>query len=129
MKWLLDTCTLLWWVADDAKVPASVLRKLAHEDTELYLSAGSAWEIAIKSKLGKLELPASPRAFMHEVVDLYALTVLPIELEDAVHAGELPFHHKDPFDRLIIAQSRLRKLDIVTPDDAFRPYKVSTVWR
>ncbi len=128
MRLLLDTCTFLWWVSDEQKLPRPVLRCLQHEDTEIILSVSSAWEIAIKSKLGRLELSAPPLVFLHEASELYRVTMLPIELEDAVRAGELPLHHKDPFDRLLIAQAQLRGVAIVTPDEAFGLYRVKTIW-
>jgi PIN domain nuclease of toxin-antitoxin system len=128
MKLLLDTCTFLWWMAEERKIPRAVLRRLQRDENEILLSVSSAWEIAIKSKIGRLDLPSAPLAFVHEAVDLYRLTVLPIELADAVRAGELPLHHKDPFDRLLVAQAQLRNIAIVTPDAAFAPYGVATLW-
>ena len=125
---LLDTCALLWWVTGDARIRPAIARRLEREDSELFLSVASAWEIAVKVKLGKLELPSAPLAFIREAAELYRITLLPIELEDAVCAGELPLHHKDPFDRQIIAQAMRQKLAAVTPDPLFRPYGVRTIW-
>jgi PIN domain nuclease of toxin-antitoxin system len=118
----------LWWVSDEQKLPPRVLGRLQREDSEIMLSVSSAWEIAIKAKLGRLELPAPPLSFLHEASELYRVTMVPIELEDAVRAGELPLHHKDPFDRLLVAQAQLRGVAIVTPDEAFGLYRVKIVW-
>lgn len=128
MRLLLDTCTFLWWISAEEKIPATILRELEDEENVVLLSVSSAWEIAIKSKLGRLSLPAPALAFVQEASELYRLTILPVELEDAVRAGELPLHHKDPFDRLLIAQAMLRDIELVSPDGAFRPYGVRTKW-
>lgn len=128
MRLLLDTCTFLWWTSAEEKIPAPTLRDLETEENEIFLSVSSAWEIAIKSKLGRLDLPSPPLAFVQEASELYRLTILHVELEDAVRAGELPLHHKDPFDRLLIAQAMLRDIELVSPDGVFRPYGVRTRW-
>lgn len=128
MRLLLDTCAFLWWTSADDRIPTATLRALEDNDTIVFLSVSSAWEIAIKSKLGRLELPAPALAFVREASELYRLTILPVELEDAVRAGELPLHHKDPFDRLLVAQATLRDVEIVSPDAAFQPYGVRTIW-
>lgn len=128
MRLLLDTCTFLWWISDEDHIPKATLSALAEEENEVLLSVSSAWEIAIKSKLGRLDLPSPPLAFIQEASELYRLTTLPIEVEDAVRAGELPLHHKDPFDRLLVAQAMLRDVELVSPDPALRPYGVRTRW-
>jgi PIN domain nuclease of toxin-antitoxin system len=128
MTLLLDTCVFLWWLSDEGRIPAPIRRRLQRQDTDLVVSVASAWEIAIKVKLGKLEIPSAPRVFVREAVELYRMNLLSIDLDDAVRAGELPLHHKDPFDRLLIAQAQLRRMKLVTPDSAFAPYGLDVLW-
>jgi PIN domain nuclease of toxin-antitoxin system len=128
VRLLLDTCTFLWWTSAEDRIPVPTLEALQEDENEVILSVSSAWEIAIKSKLGRLELPAPALAFVQEASELYRLTILPVELEDAVRAGELPLHHNDPFDRLLVAQAMIRDVDLVSPDVAFRPYGIRTIW-
>lgn len=94
----------------------------------LFLSASSAWEIAIKAHLGKLRLPSSPDEFIVEQLALNGIEPLSISLLHALHAGALPHHHRDPFDRLLIAQSQLEDLPLLTSDEAIMRYQVDTIW-
>ncbi len=107
-----------------ARVRAAILDRR----NEVILSAASGWEIAVKHKLGRLELPAAPKSFIAEAVSAHAVSVLPVTLAHGLHAGGLKFHHKDPFDRLLIAQSELDGLPVATPDAIFRRYRIETVW-
>jgi PIN domain nuclease of toxin-antitoxin system len=95
---------------------------------EVYLSAASGWEIAIQRQLGRLKLPTGTVAFLADALTAYSIVALPITLEHAIRAGELPLHHKDPFDRLLIAQAEIENLTLATPDRAMAPYGVSTLW-
>jgi PIN domain nuclease of toxin-antitoxin system len=120
---LLDTHALLWWLADDGRLPPGARRAIKDPAAIAYVSAGSVWEIAIKRSLGKLELPDS----------WYAATFrdfaeLPITSEHARRAGELPPHHRDPFDRLLVAQALAEGLTLVTADPAFARYGVQVTW-
>jgi PIN domain nuclease of toxin-antitoxin system len=96
-------------------------------DNELYLSAASAWEIAIKYSLGKLRLPESPAGYVPSRLRATQTTALPIEHSHALRVSTLPAHHRDPFDRLLIAQAQIEQLPILTADPAFRRYDVTTI--
>jgi PIN domain nuclease of toxin-antitoxin system len=120
---LLDTCVLLWWRTDDAKL-TSAARRVIDEAAEVFVSAASAWEIAIKVGIGKLPAPelvsATPSAL--------GFIELPITIAHAELAGSLPLHHKDPFDRMLIAQAQHEGLLLVTSDRAFHAYGGPVLW-
>lgn len=102
----------------------------AFEDrtNEICFSASSAWEIAIKHNIGQIELPTTPSLFIATRIADYSLSLLEITLDHALAAGGLPMHHKDPFDRMLIAQARLEGIPIATPDKAFATYDVDRFW-
>jgi PIN domain nuclease of toxin-antitoxin system len=117
LRLLLDTHVLLWALARPAKLPAGFRREL--DDADVFVSAASIWEVAIKSSIGKID--ASPT----EILDVVAATgfeLLPITGEHAAHVASLPSLHKDPFDRLLVAQAQLEPLVLVTNDIALRGY-------
>jgi PIN domain nuclease of toxin-antitoxin system len=108
-----------------------MIDRLSDPRNEILFSAVSGWEISIKKSLGRLLLPretGSTGAFLSAAISAHQLIVLPITLPAAVAAGELPAHHNDPFDRLLIAQARALKIPVATPDPAFQPYDVETLW-
>jgi PIN domain nuclease of toxin-antitoxin system len=112
---LLDTHTLLWLVSTPSDVDASALAVLADPNTNLWVTAASAWEIAIKTRLGRIDGEALLSAWADIIADM-STTELPIESPDAILAGRLPWDHKDPFDRVIVAQALRRNLTIATRD-------------
>ncbi|KEP41931.1 type II toxin-antitoxin system VapC family toxin [Mycobacterium kansasii] len=115
MNVLLDTHTLLWLVSDPSQVASSALTVLSSAETNLWVSAASAWEISIKTRLGRLDGEALLSAWADIVADM-STSELPIESPDAILAGRLPWEHKDPFDRVIVAQALRRNLTIATRD-------------
>ena len=121
MDLLLDTHTFLWW--DDDKLPRGVVRRI-QAAREVYVSAASAWEVAIKAALGKVEA----REALSSAIADYGFLPLPVSLEHADAVRTLPLHHRDPFDRMLVAQAKLEGLTLVTPDQAIRRYDVSTTW-
>ena len=128
MRLLLDTHTFLWWTADDPRLSENAKEAIASAANEVFISAVNGWEIAIKTRLGKLPLPEAPDLFMAHMVQRHAFGVLPITLMHAVREYHLPSHHSDPFDRLLVAQAGLEKLVLVTNDALIKPYGVSTLW-
>jgi PIN domain nuclease of toxin-antitoxin system len=117
---LLDTSAFIWWVTEDARLGPKARSAVADPNRSVHVSAVSAWEIAIKRSLGKLE-------FDGDVVSLVAredFDELPIQIVHAVEAESLPLHHRDPFDRMLIAQSRHEKLVLLTGDRVFTRYDV-----
>lgn len=112
---LLDTHALLWLVSDPLQIAAPAREVLGRPDTEVLVSAASAWEIAIKSRLGRLDGEPLLSTWSETVADMTA-TELPIDAGDAILAGRLPWEHNDPFDRVIVAQAARRNLTIATRD-------------
>ena len=122
---LLDTHVLLWLLDDPArKMPVRTRRLLADPDTRIIVSTSVVWEISIKRSLGKLEAPGN---LLH-LLEHAAVPTLPITASHAERAGSLPDHHRDPFDRMLIAQAQIEGLPIVTADPVFGEYGVETVW-
>ncbi len=117
---LLDTHTLLWWLAGDPQLGAKAQSVIADPHNEVFVSAASTWEIAIKQSLGKLTAPKG----LASVVEEEGFSSLPISLFHGEQAGYLPEHHKDPFDRMLIAQAQAEGLEIVTSDEKFQAYGV-----
>ncbi len=128
MRALVDTHVFLWWINDDPQLSESVRVIMGNAENVLYFSAASGWEIAIKSRLGKLELPSEPEPFVIEEIHNNRLRPLPIELSHALHTYSLPMLHRDPFDRVLIAQSQMENLPILTVDRAISQYEVDTIW-
>lgn len=115
MNVLLDTHTLLWLVSKPSAVDASALAVIADPNTSVWVTAASAWEIAIKTRLGRLDGEALLSAWT-DIIAGMSTTELPIESPDAILAGRLPWEHRDPFDRVIVAQALRRNLTIATRD-------------
>lgn len=128
MRLLLDTHTFLWWCTDDPRLSLTALDVLGAADTEVYLSSASAWEIAIKTRLKRLELPRPPTEFIPEMISRHSLAVLPVSLTHSLHDFELPSLHSDPFDRLLVAQTVTEDMKLVTNDRAIVQYDVPTLW-
>ena len=128
MKALLDTHTFLWWITNDPQLSGRARQIMADPESELILSAASGWEIAIKARLGKLKLPDDLQGFIAEQLRINAIRVLPVQMAHALHVYTLPNHHRDPFDRMLVAQGQLEDLAIVTDDPLIGRYAVTTVW-
>lgn len=123
MQVLLDTHTFLWWRTNDRAL-AEEARAAIVEAECVFVSAASAWEVAIKVALGKLRIPGPFGA----AVEASGFVELPITFRHATHAGELPPHHTDPFDRMLVAQSMTDGLTMLTHDRAFAPYGIPVIW-
>ncbi len=128
MKALLDTHVFLWWITDDQRLSSQVREIIADGTNEILFSAASGWEIAIKTRLGRLQLPDDPEIFIPEQLELNAIEVLPVQIGHALHVYQLPSHHRDPFDHLLIAQAQLEKLPILTADPQISRYPVEVIW-
>jgi len=125
---LLDTHVLIWWAADDPRLSRRARSVLSDRANELWFSVASAWELVIKSHVGKLTLPEAVTEYIPSRLSWYAIQSLPIEMRHVLGVAELPLHHRDPFDRLLAAQSRLENLPIVTADPRVVQYQVETIW-
>ena len=127
MKILLDTHTWLWALGDRARFSPAGLGRLESKANRFYLSAASTWEIAIKVRLGRLRLPFEVGTYLHTRIALTPATRLAVAHEHALRLAELPLHHRDPFDRILVAQAQVEGLSIMTADRAFEPYGVPLV--
>lgn len=128
MKLLLDTCTFLWLNSDLGRIPKRVRQLCADEGNQLFLSAVSAWEIAVKHSRGSLPLPVSPQEYITNCRAANAIASMRFREDDAFHLSQLPAIHKDPFDRMLICQAIARGLTILTPDKNITQYPVLTTW-
>lgn len=128
MRVLLDTHTFLWWITDSPRLSARAREVIRDSNNELFFSAASGWEIAIKAQLGRLQLPDNLEQFIVEQLSLNAILVLPIQLRHALHVYTLPQHHRDPFDHMLVAQSQLENLPVLTADSQITRYSVETIW-
>ncbi len=128
MRILIDTHCWLWWITEPNKLQDGARRQIQDRNNTICLSAASSWEIAIKYSIGKLELPEPPERFVPKRLARDAISSLGIEHIHALHVASLPFHHRDPFDRLIISQAQIEHIPIMTVDLQFEPYDVEIIW-
>lgn len=126
MKLLLDTCTLLWLITNERALGARARTELERGD--VYLSAVSSWEIAVKFAKGQLRLSQPPDWLVPAARARYGVTALPIDEESALHVVKLPALHADPFDRMLVCQAIVHGLTIVTPDPLITQYPARTLW-
>lgn len=123
MQLLLDTHALIWWLINDSTLSIEAKKAIANPDNIVFVSAASAWEIAIKKSLGKLQAPDDLKVQIEEK----RFTPLAINIDHVLTVEELPLHHQDPFDRILIAQAISENLIVVTRDRKFEAYKVKTI--
>jgi PIN domain nuclease of toxin-antitoxin system len=128
MKLLLDTCTFLWIIADAPELSDPARDLFRDPGNQVFLSAVSTWEIAIKHALGRLPLPEPPERFIPAQRDQHAVASLPLEEEATLHLSRLPQLHSDGFDRMLVCQAIMHGLVILTPDDLISQYPVRSLW-
>jgi PIN domain nuclease of toxin-antitoxin system len=128
VKLLLDTHAFLWWIGDDESLGGKARKAIANDRNHCFLSMASCWEMAIKKSLGKLEIPVPVDGFVAEQLAANRFTLLPIDLRHVSHVSRLAFHHRDPFDRLLVAQAREEGLAIASADPMFNKYGIERVW-
>ena len=128
MKLILDTCTFLWVIGGSTALSPTARTLITDPDNDVFLSAASAWEIAIKHALGRLPLPVAPERFVPEERARHQIDPLTIDEVAALHVTRLPALHRDPFDRLIVSQAIVGGLTIVTPDEAIARYPAPVIW-
>jgi PIN domain nuclease of toxin-antitoxin system len=126
MTLLLDTQAFLWWVTDDRRL--SKRARTAIAATPCVVSIASCWEMAIKASIGKLTVPLPLSRFIQQQLEINGFSLLPIALEAAAAVADLPFHHRDPFDRLLVAQAQQPGVAIVSADPVFTKYRVRRIW-
>ena len=125
MKLLLDTHALLWWLADDSRLSPKVRKIISNSANQVVVSSVSGWEISIKKALGKLEVDLG---LLLSEIEKNGFTLLQVSFEHGLRAGSLPCHHRDPFDRMLIAQSQCECLHLVSIDSQFSAYDVDVIW-
>jgi PIN domain nuclease of toxin-antitoxin system len=128
MRLLLDTHTLLWWLTENSSLPASARKLIANKNNDVLVSAASAWEIATKVRLGKLPITLDLAHDFTAYLERERFETLAVSAEHGIRAGLLPGPHKDPFDRMLIAQALAENLAIVSNDIVFDGYGVKRVW-
>jgi PIN domain nuclease of toxin-antitoxin system len=128
MNILLDTHTFLWFVDDNPRLSQTARVLIESEDSQPFLSAASLWEIAIKISLGKLTLKQPYETFIPQQLALNGIGVLNIAMEHTTAIATLPFHHRDPFDRLLAVQAKIEDMTLVSADPIFDSYGVKRVW-
>jgi PIN domain nuclease of toxin-antitoxin system len=128
MKLLLDTHALLWYLHDDAKLSSEAKSLISEPTNTLLISPISYWELAIKASLKKLVLKTPVIDLVREATADLGATILPIEPRHVVPLETMPFHHRDPFDRLLIAQAMVESIPVVSADTVFDSYRVSRLW-
>ena len=128
MRFLLDTVTFIWTAEGHSKLSSAAQSLITDASNELFLSAASAWEIAVKHDLGRLDLRVPPDEYVWRQRQLHRIESLSIDEAAALQLAKLPDVHRDPFDRILISQAILGGMVIVTPDRLIRMYPVRTVW-
>jgi PIN domain nuclease of toxin-antitoxin system len=125
---LLDTHTFLWWVTDDERLSRRARRVIAQGSNEIFFSAASAWEMSIKSTLGRIELPQDLERYIPDQLERNAFQALPVRIEHALRVAALPELHRDPFDRLLVAQAVVEGLAILSKDRRLAGYPARVIW-
>ena len=128
MRYLLDTHAFLWFVLDDQRISTKAKLKIEDSKNKIYFSAASAWEIAIKTEIARLKIKGDFDSFIIEQLSTNSFVPLSITISHCLYTKRLPQVHKDPFDRILIAQSKLENLQLISKDKKIREYNITTVW-
>jgi PIN domain nuclease of toxin-antitoxin system len=128
MKAMIDTHVFLWWNTEDVQLSSRAKMIIADGRNEIFLSAASAWEIAIKAANGRLVLPEEPALYVPSRMSLHRIQPLPVQVSHALRVYDLPLHHTDSFDRLLVAQCQMESMALITKDEEIRLYEVETIW-
>ena len=128
MRYLLDTHAMLWWLGNDPRMSAFAQETIADGRTRLVWSMASSWEIAIKVAIGKLALERPLTELFSEIVSRQGVELLPITHGHCALLGELPLEHRDPFDRMLVAQAQAERLSILSADPKLSRYDVEVLW-
>ena len=128
MKILLDTHAFLWWIRDDPRLSRRARELVTSGRNELFLSVTCVWEILTKTQTGKLRLAEPPQKFVTEQLTANNIQVLPLTLDHVLRLEQLPLHHRDPFDRILIAQSLEEEFPILSADPLLKNYSATLLW-
>jgi PIN domain nuclease of toxin-antitoxin system len=127
MAFLLDTHAFLWFVAGDKQLPESIKSKILNINESCYLSVASLWEITIKTQIGKLKLEISLQE-LFDYIDRNQIEIIQITYDHLLTLSELPAHHSDPFDRIIVSQAVTENLTLISKDKGLKKYKIKQQW-
>ncbi len=128
MRLLLDTHTFLWWINNDSSLSEPARIAVSSQVNECYLSLASCWELAIKTSIGKLQLTKTVDRFIPEELAANDFQLLSIDFRHVAKVETLPFHHRDPFDRLLVAQALIEKMTIISADAVLSEYGIKRLW-
>lgn len=128
MRLLLDTHAFLWWIGDDDRLSRRAAALIADGTNQVFVSAASAWEVVLKSALGRIEVPTPIDRFFMAQLEANAFVPLPIQVRHTLGLASLPGVHRDPFDRILVAQAVAEELAIVSGDELVRRYPVAVEW-
>ena len=128
MNVLIDAHVVLWWASGGSKLSAVARELIEDGSTAVLVSAAALYEIAIKARIGRLELPSECEVYLPQLLRRHAFGVLPVDEAHALRAGSLPLIHRDPWDRLLVAQAQMENVPIVTADPAIGQYDVDVIW-
>lgn len=128
MRLLLDTQCWLWWFVQPEKLSENVIEQIANESNEVWFSVASVWEMGIKVSIGKLPLPEQIDDYVSTRMTRLGARSLEINASHVLRAAALPLHHRDPFDRMLIAQAQVEDMTLVSADSIFNQYEVSLLW-
>ena len=128
MRVLLDTHAFLWWITDDERLTSPARIAIGASANQVFVSAATVWEIVVKSRLGRLPVPEPADGFISAHLEANAFQPLSITIRHALGLGSLPDHHRDPFDRILVAQAHAEEMPLVTGDEAVQAYPISTIW-
>jgi len=128
MKVLLDTYTFLWLITDDERLSETARRTFLDPENILFFSVASLWELCIKKSLGKISLKTGWLQIIQKEVRSNAVQWLPIEIQHCAEVADLPFHHRDPFDRLLIAQAMVEDMQLLSRDNRLSAYNIKRIW-
>jgi PIN domain nuclease of toxin-antitoxin system len=129
MNYLLDTHAFIWWITGSDLMPATMAEWLSQASGAIWISVASLWEMSIKIRLGKLKMPEPFDNYVLRQIHMNRLEILPIHAPHVFGTMKLPMHHRDPFDRLLIAQASIEKLTLISQDEALRAYDVPMIWK
>jgi len=128
MKFLLDTHSFIWWDDEPGRLSPTVLSLCQDKENQMVLSVISAWEIQLKMSLGKLTIRKPLKEVIEQQQQDNNLILLPLTLTHVLALDGLPFHHKDPFDRMLIAQAKAENLSLISHDPMMKPYSIPVIW-
>ena len=128
MRYLLDTHTFLWFLTDDKRLSSRAKGIIEDINNVIFLSSASVWELSIKSSIGKIKFFVSLEEIINTAMNVYDFKHLPITIQHSLEVGKLPLYHRDPFDRVLIAQARVENMILITCDSYMKQYDVNVIW-